>query len=110
MWQYVFWGIAGAAINRALLFLEANRRVKGPAWRYPEGPGGGFFALAVVLHCGIGSAVTYAAAESGVVSSPLVALGLGATAPVAMKTIGRLALAVLSLEANDGEGGEGNEA
>jgi hypothetical protein len=110
MWQYALWGLAGAAINRALIFLEANRRVKGPAWRYPEGPGGGFFILAVMLHCGIGSAVTYAAAASKVVSNPLVALGLGATAPVAMKTIGRLALAVLAPEANDVEGGDGREA
>src|ERR1022692_3045910 len=95
MWEYALWGLAGAAINRALVFLEANRRVKGSAWRYPEGPGGGFFALAVVLHCGIGAAVTYAAAVSQVIHSPLLALGLGATAPVAMKTVSRIALAAL---------------
>lgn len=106
MWQYTLWGLAGAAINRALLFLEANRRVKGPAWRFPDGPGGGYFMIAVALHCGISSIVTYAAAESQVVSNPLLALGLGATAPAAMKKLGRLALAALPPEADDGDGGE----
>lgn len=100
MWLYALWGLAGAAINRALVFLEANRRVKGPPWHFPEGPGGGFFALAVVLHCGIGTAVTYAAADTKLIHNPLMALGLGATAPVAMKTISRIALAALP-------GGEG---
>jgi len=104
MWQYALWGLAGAAINRALVFLEANRRVKGPAWRYPEGPGGGFFALAVALHCGIGAAVTYAAAVSKVIHNPLLALGLGATAPVAMKTVSRIALAALPLRDPSEEG------
>jgi len=96
MWLYALWGLGGAGINRALVFLEANRRVKGPAWRYPEGPGGGFFAMAVALHCGIGAAVTYAAADSHLIHTPLVALGLGATSPAAMKTIGRIALAAFS--------------
>ena len=95
MWQYALWGLVGAAINRALIFLEANRRVKGAPWRFPEGPGGGFFALAVGLHCGIGAAVTYASAVSGVIHNPLLGLGLGATAPVAMKTVSRIALAAL---------------
>lgn len=95
MWQYALWGLAGAAINRALIFLEANRRVKGPAWRYPEGPGGGFFALAVALHCAVGAIVTYATSVSGYIHNPLLGIGLGATAPVAVKTISRMALAAL---------------
>src|SRR4051794_14255957 len=86
------WGLAGAAINRALVFLEANRKVKGPAWRYPEGPGGEFFALATALHCVMGAVVTTAAAQSGFVPKALVALGLGASAPVVMKTLSRMAL------------------
>jgi hypothetical protein len=98
------WGLAGAAVNRTLVFLEANRRAKGPAWRFPEGPGGGFFVLATVLHCGIGSVVSAAAAQSGYISNSLVALGLGASAPVAMKAISRMALAAVT--ATDREGDE----
>lgn len=90
------WGLAGAAVNRALVFLEANRRAKGPAWRFPEGPGGGFFVLATALHCGIGALVSTAAAQSGYISNSLVALGLGATAPVAMKTLSRKVLAAVT--------------
>jgi hypothetical protein len=95
MWQYALWGLAGAAINRALIFLEANSRAKGPAWQYPEGPGGSFFALAVVLHCAVGAIVTYATAASGYIHNPLLGIGLGAAAPVAVKTISRMALAAL---------------
>ncbi len=109
MWQYALWGLAGAAINRALIFLEANRRVKGPAWRYPEGPGGGFFALAVVLHCAIAAIVTYATADSRYIHTPLLGIGLGATAPVAVKTICRMALAGLPSHGSGREsGGEGD--
>jgi hypothetical protein len=100
------WGLAGAGINRALVFLEANRRVKGPAWRYPEGPGGGFFALAVVLHCAIAAAVTAAAAQSGYVTNAVVALGLGVSAPVAIKTMSRVALSVLTALADSGHDGK----
>lgn len=92
LWQYAAWGLLGAAINRALIFLEANRRVKGPAWQFPQGPGGGYFALAVMLHCGIGAGVTAAAAASHLIASPLIALGLGATAPVVVKKVGRTAM------------------
>ncbi|MBO3751017.1 hypothetical protein J5X84_33510 [Streptosporangiaceae bacterium NEAU-GS5] len=106
MWEYALWGLAGAAVNRALVFLEANRRVKGPAWRYPEGPGGGYYALATILHCGIGSIVTYAAATSHIVSSPLIALGLGSGAPVVMAKIGRYALAALPRTEPDQEAPE----
>jgi hypothetical protein len=69
--------------------------VKGGPRRAPEGPGGGFFALAVALDCGISVAVAYGPAVSKVLHNLLLALGLGATAPVAMKTISRIALAVL---------------
>ncbi|MFI1928043.1 hypothetical protein [Streptomyces sp. NPDC020377] len=89
------WGLAGAAVNRTLVFLEANRRIKGPAWRYPEGPGGGFFLLATVLHCGVGAVVAAATAQSGYVTNSLVAMGVGASAPVAMKSLSRMALTAL---------------
>jgi hypothetical protein len=113
MWEYALWGLLGAAANRALVFLEANRRVKGVAWRYPEGPGGGYFLVACILHCGIGTALTSAAAATGVIATPLIALGLGATAPAAMAKIGRYALGALPPDDDaDGSGranGGGNQ-
>ena len=98
------WGATGAAVNRALIFMEANRRAKGPAWRYPDGPGGGYFLLASALHCGIGVGITLAAAFSGIIATPLLALGLGAAAPAAMAKVGRHALDALgALPAADDE-------
>ncbi|GAA1264283.1 hypothetical protein Psi02_76130 [Planotetraspora silvatica] len=112
MWHYALWGFAGAAINRALVFLEANRGAKGPAWRYPEGPGGQYFIVACVLHCGIGAGVTLAAAMTGIIATPLLALGLGGVAPVAMAKIGRIALDLIPPPPNNGEeqGGDGSNA
>lgn len=101
MWQYAFWGLAGAAVNRALIFLEANRRAKGPGWRYPDGPGGAYFLVACVLHCGIGAVLTAAAALTGVIATPLLALGLGGVAPAAMAKIGRYALDALPVASED---------
>lgn len=103
MWQYAAWGFAGAAINRALIFLEANRRSKGAAWRYPDGPGGGYFLLACTLHCAIGSVITLAAALTGVVATPLLALGLGSVAPAAMAKVGRVALDALPPASSENE-------
>jgi hypothetical protein len=101
--QAGLWGLAGAAVNRTLIFLEANRRVKGMAWRYPEGPGGGFFALATALHCSIGAIVSAATAQSGYVSNAVVALGVGASAPVVMKSLSRMALAALPATNREGD-------
>jgi hypothetical protein len=95
MWQYAAWGLAGALIHRALIFLEANRRSKGPAWRYPEGPGATFFALATVLHGAIAAVVTYATADAGYIHKPLLGLGLGVAAPAAVKKVSSIALGAL---------------
>jgi hypothetical protein len=102
MWPYALWGLIGAACNRALIFLDANRRVKGSPLQYPEGPGATFFLFAAILHGGIASAVAYAAAASGVISSPLLALGVGFAAPEALKAVSRRALLLLY----PGDGGQ----
>jgi len=94
-WEYAVLGLAGAMINRALIFLEANKRVKGPAWRYPEGPGPLFFALATVLHGAIATVVTAVTAEAGYIHNPLLGLGLGIAAPTAVKKISSIALGAL---------------
>jgi len=102
MWQFALWGLAGAAVNRALVFLEANRRAKGKAWQYPEGPGGGYFAVACVLHCAIGSTITYASALSGLPLSPILAIGMGIGAPAASAKLARIAVAILGDAGNTG--------
>ena len=94
-WEYAVLGLAGALIHRALIFLEANRRAKGPAWRYPEGPGPFFFALATVLHGAIAAVVTSVTAVAGYIHNPLLGLGLGIAAPAAVKKISALALGAL---------------
>lgn len=95
-WQYPLWGLAGAAAARAVSCAEAIPRVKGSPWRYPDGPGGGMYLLAVALHCFVGLAVTgAAAAQSGIFRHPLIGLGLGAGASLALKAVSGYSLALL---------------
>jgi hypothetical protein len=95
-WQYPLWGLAGAAAARAVSCAEAIPRVKGPPWRFPYGPGGRMYLLAVALHCLVGIAVTgAAAAQSATFRHALVELGLGAGASVALKTLSGYTLAWL---------------
>ena len=97
------WGLAGAAVNRALIYLEAAERVKGPPWRAPRGPGGLAYLISLVLHCCIGGIVAGAAARSGLISNAVVALGLGAGAPVAVKKLSSYTLALLPRVSDDGK-------
>ncbi len=94
-WQYALWGLAGAAINRVLIYLEAAQRAKGPPWRAPQGPGGGVYSVSVLLHCIIGAVVVLAVGQSGYVANAVVALGIGAAAPVVVKKLSRYTVAVL---------------
>ena len=94
-WQYALLGLAGALISRALIFLEANKRAKGPPLRYPEGPGPFFFALATALHGAIGAVVTSVTADAGYIHNQLLGLGLGIAAPTAVKKISSVALGAL---------------
>lgn len=105
-WQYALWGLAGAAVNRALIYLEAAERVKGPPWRAPQGPGGVAYLVSVVLHCCVGAIVAGAAAQSGFISNAAVALGIGVAAPVAVKKLSSYTLAVLPRGGDDGKQGE----
>lgn len=95
MWQYALWGLAGAAVNRALIYLEASQRAKGWPWRRPHGPGGGVYAVSVILHCAIGALVTWAAADAGLIVNALLAVGAGAVAPVLVKKASGYTLAML---------------
>ncbi|MBO2464820.1 hypothetical protein [Actinomadura violacea] len=92
MWQFVLWGLMGAVANRTLVFLEANRRVKGPPLRFPGGPGGGYFLLACALHAMLAGMVTSAAAASDMITEPWMAFALGVGAPAVLAKLGRHAL------------------
>src|SRR5262245_52526364 len=106
MWQYALWGLAGAAINRAMLYLEAAQRIKGWPWRYPYGPGGGPYLVATTLHLGIGAIVAAGAADAGYVSNALIATGIGAAAPIVVNRIAGYTLALLPRSPEDkGQGG-----
>jgi len=95
MWQYALWGLVGAAVNRALLFLEASQRVKGWPWAQPDGPGGGVYAVSVVLHLAIAATTTAAVSTTALLSSGFLAFGMGAAAPVVVKKVSGYALKVL---------------
>src|SRR5690349_14990206 len=105
MWQYALWGLAGAAINRALIFLEAAQNAKGWPWLKPGGPGTAPYWVAIVLHLGIALIVTGAAAQAGYVPNALIAIGIGAAAPVVVKKVAGYTLSVLPRGRDDAEGG-----
>jgi hypothetical protein len=106
MWHYALWGLAGAATNQALAYIEASRKVKGWPWKYPYGPGGGAYLVAVLLQCGVGAIVTWVAAQSGAIHNVLFAFGLGVAAPVAVNKISQYTLAILPRSADDERRGE----
>ena len=100
-WQYALWGLAGAAVNRTLIFLEALERTKVAPWREPQGPGGLLYSIATFLHCGIAAVVVGAVSSAGGVHNAAVALGLGAAAPVVVKKLSTYTLALLPKAGDD---------
>jgi hypothetical protein len=88
---YALWGVLGATANLGVVFLEASKRVKGWPWARPHGPGGGVYTASVVIQLGIAAGTTAAASTVEVVSSGLIAFGIGAAAPTVVKKIARTA-------------------
>ena len=87
VWQYALWGLVGAAANRAVLFLEASQRVKGWPWTRPKGPGGGVYAVSVIIHLGIAAATGAALATTAIITNGFIAFGIGAAAPIVVKKV-----------------------
>jgi hypothetical protein len=104
VWQYALWGLVGAAVNRALVYLEETNRAKGWPWQFPYGPGAGPYLVSVVLHCGIAAGVTAGAAAAGYIGNAVVALGIGAAAPVVVKKISGYTLALLPRAEGEAKG------
>ncbi|HEX3787171.1 MAG TPA: tetratricopeptide repeat protein [Pseudonocardiaceae bacterium] len=95
MWLYALWGLAGAAANRALIYLEASRRATSRPWQYPYGPGGDAYAVSVLLHCAIGAAAAWGAERTGVVSTIPLGVAVGIAAPVVLKKLAGYVVALL---------------
>lgn len=95
-WEYALWGIAGAASVRAISCAEAIRNVKGAPWRFPYGPGGFLYLLAIVLHCGVAAVIAgAAAAQYPEFRHAIIAVGLGAGASTAIKKLSGYTVALL---------------
>ncbi|WP_063038180.1 hypothetical protein [Nocardia pseudovaccinii] len=101
-WQYAVWGLVGSAANSGVVFLEASRRAKGWPWVRPHGPGGGVYLVSILIQLAVATATTAALATTLIVSSGMVAFGVGAGAPVVVK---KLAAYAESLLPGGGAGG-----
>lgn len=101
-WEFALWGVAGAASIRAISCAEAIRNVKGAPWRFPYGPGGYLYSLAIALHCGVAAVVTGAAASQyPIFRHAIIAVGLGGAASAAIKKLSGYTLSLLPAASGD---------
>ncbi|MDQ3790494.1 MAG: hypothetical protein M3422_25070 [Actinomycetota bacterium] len=105
MWQFAVWGAVGAMANVGVVFIEATRRVKGPPWARPHGPGGGMYSLAVLANLLVAAGATGALAEGAIVTNSTIAFAIGAAAPAVVKKLATYAETMLP--ASDNETGSG---
>lgn len=106
MWQFAVWGLVGAMANVGVVFIEATRRVKGPPWARPYGPGGGMYAISVLVHLLVAAGATGALANGAIVTNSIVAFAIGAAAPVVVKKLAKYAETILPATDDDtGSGG-----
>ena len=87
MWLDALWGLLGSATNCGVVFLEASRRVKGWPWTEPNGPGGGVYITSIGIQLFVGTATTTAVSTTPIVSSGLIAFGIGISAPTVVKKV-----------------------
>jgi hypothetical protein len=87
VWLDALWGFLGSATNCGVVFLEASRRVKTWPWAQPHGPGGGVYIASVGIQLFVGATTTTAVATTPLVSSGLIAFGIGLSAPTVVKKI-----------------------
>jgi hypothetical protein len=89
------WGAVGATANLGVVFVEACRRVKGWPWARPYGPGGGVYAVTIIVNVAVAGMTTAAVASGRIEQSGLIAFGMGAAAPVVVKKMARYVEALL---------------
>ncbi|WP_067474262.1 hypothetical protein [Nocardia amamiensis] len=88
MWQYALWGIAGAAANCGIAYLEVSTRVKGWPWRRSNGgPGGGVYLSWVMINLGVAGVTTWAIAYGDIINTNAAAFGAGVAAPALVKKL-----------------------
>ncbi|MEQ4725014.1 hypothetical protein [Nonomuraea sp. B19D2] len=87
-WMFALWGLGGGLAIEALDFIKAVRRVgHGWPWRYPYGPGGGPYLVSVLGRAAASAVVAGAAGASVNGMTPLIALALGAAAPLILEKL-----------------------
>jgi hypothetical protein len=87
-WTFALWGLGGGLAIEVLDFIKAVRRVgHGWPWREPHGPGGGPYLVSVIGRAGAGAAVAGATSASVNGTTPLIALALGAAAPLILEKL-----------------------
>ncbi|MER6515104.1 hypothetical protein ABT158_50470 [Nonomuraea sp. NPDC001636] len=87
-WMFALWGLGGGLAIEALDFIKAVRRVgHGWPWRYPYGPGGGPYLVSVLGRAAASAVVAGAAGASVNGMTPLIAVGLGAAAPLILEKL-----------------------
>lgn len=112
MWQYALWGLLGGGVNLGVVFLEASRRVKGWPWASPDGPGGGVYAVSVLINLGVSTGTTAAVATTGVIVNGMIAFGIGVASPAVVKKLARYAESLLPEPPDGGasrRGGRGDD-
>lgn len=101
MWLNALWGLVGAATNCGVVFLEASRQAKGWPWVEPNGPGGAAYVVSIIIQLFIGTATTAAVATTQIVSSGLIAFGIGISAPIVVKKVAAYVETLLPSSASD---------
>lgn len=95
-WQAAWWGVSGGLLMEALYYVNALRAGPGWPWTRKGEPGLGACVIAVVLRGAAGGVLAAAASLSDQPVSPLVALVLGAAAPLIMPPVLRAAATVVT--------------
>ncbi|MCX4097910.1 hypothetical protein [Nocardia sp. alder85J] len=112
MWLYAVWGCVGAAVNCGIIYVEATRRVKGWPWSKPHGPGGGPYAVSILVQLGIGAGAAAGIVDSGLIVTNVAASGLafviGTATPVVVKKVSQYVEALLPDEDDFAKKGHGD--
>ncbi|MFE0153666.1 hypothetical protein ACFWY5_41480 [Nonomuraea sp. NPDC059007] len=86
-WIWALWGLGGGLAVEVLDFVKAVRRVKGWPWASPDEPGAGPYLLSVLGRAAAAAVVAGAAGASVTGMTPLIALALGAAAPLILEKL-----------------------
>jgi hypothetical protein len=86
-WVFALWGLGGGLAIEVLDFIKGVRRVHTWPWRYPYGPGGGPYLVSVLGRAAASALIAGAAGASVNGMTPLIAVALGAAAPLILEKL-----------------------